>query len=454
MNRNEEYRQLLSQLEQETPAALEGCVERARKKARRRRGWRTSLTSLGGVAAAFVLMVNLSTPFALACARIPGLRELTAAVALSPSLKAAVENDFVQLIGQSQTADGITLDLEYLIFDRAQIHFFFTIEGEEYDNFHVYPAISEPDGEKMDGYSITTFTASAGELSDFSIDFQGGFQAPQALRLTCKVTGREEHIANEPAPADSSIHSPAPRREPEFIAQFTFDLELDPRFTAPGRTFDLQEWVTVDHQRLLIESLEVNPTHARLAVLFDGDNTAWCNGLDFYLTDAKGNRYDMGSRATSGSSLVSNGSAEEGEIIYYLESPHFTGKPPYTLHITGATWLDKGRDWVRVELDRGTAQGLPEGAELVTAQRQGEDVLLSFSSSYQKKQLFSWTYRTPEGEERSLNSASSSSLEREDGTVIHTDEFLLPSYPWSTVEMRLYYTRIVSLPQEVTLEIK
>lgn len=453
MNRKEEYQQLLSQLEQETPAALEGCVERARQKARRRRGWQTSLTSLGGVAAAFALMVNLSTPFALACARIPGLRELTAAVALSPSLKAAVENDFVQPIGQRQTADGITLDLEYLIFDRAQLHFFFTVEGGGYDSFHIYPIISGPDGEELKGYSVSSFTSSSGDLSDFSVDFQEGFQVPQALRLTCKITGRKEQGVNE-APADASLHSPAPHREPEIIAQFTFDLELDPRFTAPGKTFALQEWVTVDSQRLLIESLEVNPTHARLSVRFDPDNTAWCQGLDFYLTDARGNRYDTGSRASSGSNLLSSGSDQEGDIIYYLESPHFTGKAPYTLHITQATWLDKGRDWVRVELDRGTAQGLPEGAELISAQRQGEDVLLSFSSSYHQKQLFSWTYRTPGGEELSLHSASTITREREDGTVLHTDEFLLPNYPWSTVEVRLYYTRIVSLPQEVTLEIK
>ena len=99
MNRNEEYFALLAQLEREAPASLEDCGERARKKARSRRGWRVSLASLGGIAAAFVLMVNLSIPFAMACARIPGLRELTAAVAFAPSLKAAVQNDFIPDIG-------------------------------------------------------------------------------------------------------------------------------------------------------------------------------------------------------------------------------------------------------------------------------------------------------------------------------------------------------------------
>ena len=155
MNRNEEYQALLAQLEA-TPAALEDCVAKAQKRSRRHRGWGTSLASLGGVAAAFVLLVNTSVPFAMACARIPGLRELTAAVAFSPSLKTAVENDYVQLIGQIQTADGITLKMEYLIFDPTQLHFFFTVDGGDYDSFHVYPSISGPDGEELEGYGITS----------------------------------------------------------------------------------------------------------------------------------------------------------------------------------------------------------------------------------------------------------------------------------------------------------
>ena len=173
MNRNEEYKLLLSQLE-EPPAALEGCVEKARKKARRSRGWRTSLASLGGVAAAFVLMVNTSVPFAMACSKIPGLRELTAAVAFAPSLKAAVQNDFLQYIGQEQSNGELTMKLDYLIFDSTQLHFFYSVSGGDYDSFHVMPTISGPDGEELHGFSITSGMALQGELADFGISCSDG----------------------------------------------------------------------------------------------------------------------------------------------------------------------------------------------------------------------------------------------------------------------------------------
>ena len=85
--------------------------------------------------AAFVLLVNLSTPFALACGKVPVLKELAAAVAFSPSLKAAVENDYVQYIGQSATDNGITVHLEYLMADQGGLMLFLSVSGPEEATF-------------------------------------------------------------------------------------------------------------------------------------------------------------------------------------------------------------------------------------------------------------------------------------------------------------------------------
>ena len=129
------------------------------------------MASLGGAAAAFVLLVNCSLPFAMACGRIPLFRELAAAVALSPSLKAAVENDFVQVVDQEQTQNGVTFRLDYLILDAMQINFFYTVSGGDYESYHVYPSITGPDGEKLEGYSIISSEASPGELGDFNVNY-------------------------------------------------------------------------------------------------------------------------------------------------------------------------------------------------------------------------------------------------------------------------------------------
>ena len=82
MNRMEEYQALLAELEQ-TPEALESTVSKAltRRNALQKR-WRIAGTSLGSLAACFagfVLLVNLSVPFARACGHIPVLADLAIA---------------------------------------------------------------------------------------------------------------------------------------------------------------------------------------------------------------------------------------------------------------------------------------------------------------------------------------------------------------------------------------
>mgnify|MGYP000242461346 CR=1 FL=1 len=79
MNRMDEYTALLAELEQ-TPEELDNTVNKAlnRKNAlqKKRRFLGTSLGGLAACFATFVLLVNLSTPFARACGRIPLLADL------------------------------------------------------------------------------------------------------------------------------------------------------------------------------------------------------------------------------------------------------------------------------------------------------------------------------------------------------------------------------------------
>lgn len=447
MNRNEEYRLLLEQLEN-PPAALEDCVERARRKAHRRSGWRTSLASLGGAAAAFVLAVNLSLPFAMACSRIPGLRELTAAVAFSSSLKAAVQNEHVQLIAQSQTENGITLNMDYLIFDSAQLHFFYSVTGGDYDTYHVQPKILGLDGEKLHGYGLTSAPSEPGELADFSVIFESGVQAPEGITLTCDIFGYRNETSYQEAP----VHSGQTEEGSAPVATVTFTIVFDPKFTAPGETLAIDRWVTIDGQRLDFRTLEINPTHAKLTVEFDENNTAWCRGLEFSLIDSSGEVYEAGSRASSGSDLLSSGSGEDGKVVYYLESPHFTGKAPYTIRLTKVTWLDKEDAWVAVDLQRGVAQGLPAGCELLEVCREKDGVRLAFSYT-EGNGIFSWDYRDPEGEEYRLDSAAFYTRTDENGLEYKVTELFLTEYPYDSVEMKLSYNRNTELttPIDVTI---
>ena len=112
MNRIEEYEALLKELET-TPENLESTVEKALKREntfqKKRRILVSSAGSLAACFAAFVLLVNLSVPFARACGSIPLISDLARAVSWSPSLSAAVEHDYVRFEGRDAWLDSVTI---------------------------------------------------------------------------------------------------------------------------------------------------------------------------------------------------------------------------------------------------------------------------------------------------------------------------------------------------------
>ena len=235
MNRTEEYWALVAQL-RETPPELAGTVDRARARARRkRRGKRLGipLASLGGVAAAFVVLVNCSTPFAMACRRVPFVRELAQAVAFQPSLKAAFENDYVQPVGQSQTQNGITATVEYLIVDQTSLNVFYTLSWAGETWLDVVPDLLDENGASPEGSRGASWGDPAGTEEDYRLMtfYFDGAVLPEKLQLVLEVSdsGRDKVTNQLAAPTDAPVDS-SPRPDEEssapspVLAEFTFPL--------------------------------------------------------------------------------------------------------------------------------------------------------------------------------------------------------------------------------------
>ena len=452
MDRMEEYKALRDAPE-ELPPALEGAVARARARARRRRLWRRISAPAGSAAAvfaAFVLLVNLSTPFALACGRVPVLKELAAAVAFSPSLKAAVENDYVQYIGQSATDNGITVHLEYLMADQGGLTLFLSITGpEEATSFMPRATFTTPNGERLENCSVQMDSVTPGALSNaITVAFKGEEepQLPESLRLTCEV---QAHI---PDVTDAG--------EWTADAVVTFDLPLEQQFRGQGRTVEVNRWLELDGNNIRIVDLELYPTHARLNLEQDPDNAEELQSLDFYLEDKKGNRYEKG----SASGLTAMGDS------YLFESPYFSDPDSLTLHITKAEWLEKGREYLPIDLNTGEALAEPpEGAGVSARRDEDGSVAVAFyapmppgSDEYHLNffQIGTTAYRTPDGTEHYFNNTSSYASDllwwgTPDETPLpegyFIEEYTIENYPWDTIDMGLYFTRRTAFGTPVTL---
>lgn len=474
MNRNEEYTALRDSLA-ETPPQLAYTVARAlnRKKISRKRAriFGVPAGSLAVCFVAFMLLVNLFPPFARACGGVPVLRELAKAVAWSPSLSAAVEDEYVQPVGQEQHKNGIIARVEYLIVDQKQLNVFYTLDTDQYGQLDADGIVTLPDG--GDGYSSSSssYGTPNGDLRQLSVNFVDR-DIPDGLSLTLKVY--EVPSRDSEAPADETFvedeyetsledeYFAERAPEPETLATFTFDLTFDPWFTAQGETVAVGKTFQLDGQTLTLEQAEIYPTHLRLDFGYDPDNTAWLTGLDFYVENERGERFDP----------VTNGISSTGEenspsmVTYWMDTTYFSGSKELKLYITQARWLEKNREKIRLNLSTREHDPLPDGTELAGIQHFDSGYLLTFrEKQYQENHMYSLCnrYLDTDGTELLFLSTGASYTYQDPDTGEYLDgsasgfffETLpLPDYQGTEVWLKPDFTRVTNFSNPVAVSIR
>lgn len=446
MNRMEEYSALLQELN-ETPARLNFTVARAKARAKRqrlRRALGLPAAAVAAVCVSFVLLVNVSAPFAAACANIPILKELSEAVSFSPSLSAAVENDWVQPMGLTRSENGAEMTIEYLIVDQKQLNIFYTTGGDAAPMYDVYTDVQGAGGTDISGFGVLYSSAREnGELQKITVDFTDG-SMPDELRLVCRLFPLEGAVGESAAPSPVS-GAAEEAAEPESVATFTFDLSFDPKFTAQATAVELNRWLELDGQRILLKDVEIYPTHMRINLEDDPDNTAWLRGLEFYAEDENGVRYDKPGGVTA------TGSPDSPFYqSFRLDSSYFSESKRLTLYVTGARWLDKDASWTWVDLTTRETGPLPGEYVLHQVTREGDDLSLAFRAPRESRgtdNLFQ-RWRAPDGTEGYFSAWSGTTSEQFSDTILHLED-----YPWDTVELELNYTRTAAFDTPVEIPI-
>lgn len=342
MNRNEEYLNLVKELEENTPD-LRVSVQKARNKRTRIAFVYRPLASLAVCFALFVLLVNFSAPVAQACSRVPILRELAEAVTFSRPLSDAVENDYVQPVDLAQEQNGVTAEIEYLIVDRKQVHVFYRLESEEYKAMYVVPKIMNKEGTDKEPCTWTTPINDVAneELRLITLDYNEE-EIPNSLQVIIRAY-------------DSRGYST------EKLAEFTFLLEFDPNQIAEAKIYPIDQTVVMDGQTITVTEIQVYPTHLRLNVADAAENTCWLNMLDFYIETELG-RFDA-----SASGVIATGTADSKSMTSYrADSLYFYEAEQIQLVITGARWLSKDMEKIHIDLSAGETEELPQGVTLVS----------------------------------------------------------------------------------------
>lgn len=459
-NRTVEFQAMLNELAS-PPKQLEDSVQRARKRARRSRMLRRFSAPLGtvaSVAACFVLMVNLFPAFALACSSVPVIRELAAAVAFSPSLSAAVAHDYVQYIGQSQTVDGVKVDLGYAIVDQHQMVFVYSVDG---GRFYSSPELLDENGDHIAAaYSTSNvkgdISGQANGMESMILSFSAPNELPERFTINMYFLAEQQpETPAMPAPPKASLGESMedwtnPRNDPGVLC-FTFDVTLDMNRIAQPISVPVNRWMELDGQRIQVERLEYTPTRTILYLGEDQANTTWLKSLKFWFEDQSGRRYN-----DKDGSLVSSSTLESpSQLTYYFQSFYYDPPKGLTLCVDKAEWLDKDAPHVVVDLTSGEATGLPAGVELVEVHPVGTGVELTILSPKLREQFaqsFSHTYWDPEGGEHKWHQVSTIRVDAEDsdsGEAKHKEVFYLDNYSWDAVELELSYTSVAEYVEPV-----
>jgi len=444
MNRKNEFEAMIEELNQPAPG-LEATLDRAHKK-KRKRTTQMIVRPLAGFAACFavfVLLVNFCAPVAYACSQVPVLRELAAAVTFSRSLTDAVENEYVQPMDLSQTDNDITAEVAYLIVDQKQVNVFYRLDSDKYETLDADPEVRNAEGGHLPcGYSSTGFGAENGELRCLSIDFVDD-NVPDSLRIKLDVYTngiRHENVAPEQAVDD--IYSDDPYEEPDYLARFDFLLEFDPKFTATGKVFPVNQTVILEGQAITITDIEVYPTHMRVDIAESADNTAWLKRLDFYIETDWGMKFDPVSNG-----ITATGSTESPSMVSYrADSTYFYEADHLKLVITGAQWLRKDMETTYLNLVTGEHGELPEGAEFDSSRKQGSGWVVKFRAAYDEDkpmyQLFGHLFYDADGNEYEINQWSSmyGDPDEEGNITYFYDEFPLLKFTGDEVWLSPHYS--------------
>lgn len=461
MDRNDEYMRLLDEISDPGEGA-DGCIERARARLRRRRMITRPAATVLALFVCFTALVNFSEPVAEACAGIPGLRELAKAVTFSRSLTDAVDNEYVQPIELTQTDGDITATVEYLIVDQKQVTVFFRLESDTRECLAVDPVFRNAESGHLEScaYHLNDYDVPIGELQSVTIDFVDG-DVPDSMRMYLNVRDVGSWFGTAPAPAASDRWDDGrDYDEPVYDARFDFLLEFDPYFTQQGKNIEVNRTVTLDGQEIIIRDIEVYPSHLRLNVEDAEGNTAWLKGLEFRI-EADGEVFDTvknGITATgmSGTPMMTS---------YRADSTFFYDAEELKIVITAATWLDKDMEKIHVDLAGCTAEAMPEGAELVKAERENGRWVVAVGAEMRNwdgdetvhnfHQIFLGSYFDAEGNEYYINSWSSniSGSEYEERPGFFYEEFPLYDYPYDEVWLSPAYSSywVATEPVELTI---
>lgn len=475
MNRNEEYMDLMKELDENVPE-VQDSLQRGRRRKARKQFLYQPLMGLAAVFMLFVLSVNISAPVAKAFSNVPFLKELTKAVTFSKSLSDAIENDYVKETGLKQTKDEVTVEVTSIIVDRERLTVFYRFESDKYEKLAANCTLFDESGEdtlgtvsyEMGGVGIPNEEVRCVTADYITINMTDMIKMeamPEKVQFHMVVwdgeAGERELFAGT-----NHVFDWEKAAEKYYITSFDFLLDLDPESMPEAKHYEVNQILKIDGQKLTVTDIQVYPTYMCVNVEDAAENAVSLKDLHFYVETEDGERfYNSGGVSFT----IAVDSDTPTLISFETESPYFSDAESLKLVVTGAEWMEKGLERARVNLETEETSNLPENVTLKQIRKENETVYMVFEQQYEfmmddrtgtmiGRKLtidpFTTKYYDAEGEEYK-GKCEIYLINKDDVlTGVCQFEYRLENYPYEEVWLENTYSSIWTAEEEISIVIK
>ncbi len=404
------------------------------KEKRKKRAFVSFISSVAA-AVMFIVLVNTSTAFAGIVAELPLIGTIAEYVKFDKSLKSAIENDYIQQTGLIAYDGSEKLLLPYVIADEKNLVLFFKLPDDfelsegQWAGISLTSIEDGSSGEKVEGFGYSSSNISWQESKSKGLilqhyNFSEGF-LPQSIKINVALI-RETYQDQSDEKTNNVDEFSALEDEKyplaEEVGNFSFNIEFN-EFAKPI-DYEFNQEHTIMGQKITLKEMKVYPTGTEVSFEFSKDNSAWIKGLDLAV-EKEGNEMYSGRSGISSTYDETN-----NHMKVYIQSDYFAEPKEQKLVIKGIRLLEKDKEFITVDLKRGTISPEVEGMQLSKVSRRGQKADLTFSTHISNDEMFGLfvsKYTDIEGNPYEIKSEGSSSRD----SVMET--YLTVEYPESGV---------------------
>lgn len=299
---------------------------------RRRHRMMTRMIAFTGCLLILVTLASIrfSPVVAAYVSDIPGLRSFVQLISYDKGLQLALESDFMQPVGLSDEHDGVKLMVDGILADESRIVVFYTLNNIDGRKRVINLVDAKLANNKDISLSYGSFNFNEdwdNKQGTIELNLHDGIEIPDTLDLRLKVGKEQEKTEDRP------------------VWQIVVPVDKE-KFEGLKETYDINQTVIVEGQRIHFGTMTIYPTRIGLEVDYDPANTKKIFSFDdIRIEDEQGETFGTITNGISGSIK------DDNRQVLYFQSNYFHKPSQLYLRASSIRALDKGKLEVLVDHD-------------------------------------------------------------------------------------------------------